>query len=231
MNNHILKKITKKTIIYPIGQVLLIFIGVTIATWFDNWNQERRENKFERTLLKEMIINLESDTIWIASEIRVINRGMVSAKKIIEILSDKDGEIDSLQFYMIDVLWYNTSIHNVSSYETIKSRGLDLIRNDILRQKITKYYEVELIDTKEQTERITYNLAWDYYGSILISKFKDFSLRHGTAPVNIDLLKRDNEFRQFLNLTIEFKGLGKRRFLRLKKSTSELIDAINAEIK
>ncbi|MBK7871587.1 MAG: hypothetical protein IPJ74_13405 [Saprospiraceae bacterium] len=44
---------------YAIGEVALIFIGITLALAFGNWNQNRQERQTETKLLREMHANLD----------------------------------------------------------------------------------------------------------------------------------------------------------------------------
>jgi len=130
-------KINRRIIFYSIGQALLIIIGVSVAVWFENLNEERKEHEFEKIVLSEMTNNLKVDLKWISNELRTLNKGIVSSKKINAILLDKNLSTDSLKYYMIDIGWYSTAIFNTAAYETIKSKGLDLVRDNELRQAIT----------------------------------------------------------------------------------------------
>jgi hypothetical protein len=225
-----MSKLKSRKFLYPAGQVLLIFVGVTIAMWFENMNEARKEKQFEQVLLKEMIVNLESDETMLTKSVYFSKKGVMSARKLIGFLNGETSQADSVKFYMIDVMWYNTADFNTSAYETIKSNGLHLIRNNELRQKITHYYEREINNTRDQ-QQIGYNLGWDAYLPLMMKRFKDFSISGGTEPVNIEDLKKDMEFKQFLHVTLEFKEHINNSFLRMAEKADKLSNEISSELK
>lgn len=211
--------------LYLVGQVVLIFLGVTVAIWFENINEARKEKKFEQVLLSEMLFNLNNDIRSIDEGVRIINDGIYAGEKIVEAL--KKNDFDSIPYYMTTIMWYNIGLYNSSSYETIKSKGLDIIQDNSLRQKIVQYYE-ERVKYLKEVEKVGYNLTWQQYMPQAISKFRDFSLLTGTQPLDINALKNDNEFKQVILITIELKKFERRQHVVLRESAVLLTDAIKA---
>ena len=55
---------TSKYLRYAVGEVILVVIGILIALQINNWNENRKENIVEQTLLKQLLKDFESnDTI------------------------------------------------------------------------------------------------------------------------------------------------------------------------
>ena len=55
---------TSKYLRYAVGEVVLVVIGILIALQINNWNENRKENIVEQTLLKQLLKDFESnDTI------------------------------------------------------------------------------------------------------------------------------------------------------------------------
>ena len=48
-------------LIYAIGEVVLVVVGILIALQIDNWNEAHNLRRTEVLLLKEMKANLEAD--------------------------------------------------------------------------------------------------------------------------------------------------------------------------
>ena len=48
-----------KYLIYAIGEIILVVIGILIALQVNNWNQNRIDSKIEKQLLTELLENLE----------------------------------------------------------------------------------------------------------------------------------------------------------------------------
>ena len=64
------KKIRKKLLsknkfssylIYAIGEIVLVVIGILIALQINNWNENKKKEQYELSLLKEMKKNLKAD--------------------------------------------------------------------------------------------------------------------------------------------------------------------------
>jgi len=226
MNN--LRKSSVQKITYVIGQVLFIFVGVTIAIWFENLNERQKENSFQNELLNEMTLDLENDIKQAQVGVRLMDNSIRAGKKILRILNNKSENPDSISIHMTTMLWYNIGLYNSASYETIKSKGLDLIRNNDLRQKIVQYYEVKVKYLKD-VEKVSYNLTWQQYLPNAISKFKNFSFNSGTSVKDIARLRDDDEFKQFIFITIELKGFEKQQYIDLEKSADALMKEIIAQ--
>ena len=48
---------------YAVGEVLLIFIGITLAVAFGNMNEQRRTEDLERQILEAIVRNLEANVV------------------------------------------------------------------------------------------------------------------------------------------------------------------------
>lgn len=54
--NRFMKRSTQsitRYILYAIGEIVLIFAGITLSIWFSNWNDARKDRDAEVKLLKE----------------------------------------------------------------------------------------------------------------------------------------------------------------------------------
>lgn len=137
---------------YAIGEIVLIFVGISLAIWFDNWNQERRDRQVERAMLMEIHEGVKTDL----EDMRLTRHGhsmRVNAYKVIadHLVNNLPNE-DSLSQYFGTLYGKSSLITNRAPYETLKSRGIDLVTNDDLRQAILTYYDIKL-DWLEFNER------------------------------------------------------------------------------
>ena len=51
-----------KYLIYAIGEIILVVIGILIALSINNWNEEKKLRKLERTYLLGILDDLKTDT-------------------------------------------------------------------------------------------------------------------------------------------------------------------------
>ncbi|MGW9685895.1 DUF6090 family protein [Flagellimonas sp. 2504JD1-5] len=131
-----------KYLLYAFGEIILVVIGILIALQINNWNQNRLDRNFEKTMLKEVLSALESDR-----EIYEIINFRMSQKK--------EGIQELLQMVASDATYPDTVLlkaynkmslgasfnYNRGGYEAIKSVGLDKISNDSTRQGLITFYE------------------------------------------------------------------------------------------
>lgn len=140
-----LKRILSKYKPY-IFEFLSIFIGVTMAFALDKWNEDRKENRSEIKTLIEIRNGLEADTRDLEDNIKGHKRGIQSCFYFRSLLDNQPVATDSIPIHFIVLFRDFISIQNSSGYESLKSRGLDLIKNDSLRLEIIAihdfYYEI-----------------------------------------------------------------------------------------
>ena len=48
-----MEKKTSKYFKYAIGEIVLVVIGILIALQINNWNEQEKENEFEKKILKK----------------------------------------------------------------------------------------------------------------------------------------------------------------------------------
>ena len=135
-------------LLYAIGEIILVVIGILIAISLNNWNNERISLIENEKLLNNLIIDLESDAVKFYGvpdgdgsgvSMRTGIDNCAKAKKMSYLKLD-DRLADSLLSLTInaglEVLNAETNV-----YDQLKSTGrLYSIGSDTLRRKIIDYY-------------------------------------------------------------------------------------------
>ena len=129
-----------KYLIYAIGEITLVVIGILIAIQLNNLNNAKTERNKELTLLSEMAKNLELDLVDLEWNIERNMTLVQSNENVIKHLNEEPVKNDSLNFYYGNIFGSTAFIKNTSAYENLKSIGFNLISNDSLRQQITRVY-------------------------------------------------------------------------------------------
>jgi hypothetical protein len=148
---------------YALGEILLVVIGILIALQVNNWNENRKERKYELEILK----NLKSELIPNLKQVRAKQKDSkddVDAIKYIlnEISSDKktisSRVLDSLSMSISNFPTFDP-FHGVID-EIISSGKINLIRDDSLRLKLTNWKglleeakEIEVLGIQQSTTR------------------------------------------------------------------------------
>lgn len=143
---HIRKKLLKQNkvqtyILYAIGEILLVVIGILIALQINNWNEERKNRAYELTMLEEVHKELVKDLELIERLIPRLKRFQHSFRELAVMKTDPGHNLDSLDFHLQRVDGYGlTFTVNKSPFEAIKSGGLDRISNQEIRNNLSTLF-------------------------------------------------------------------------------------------
>ena len=147
-----------KYLVYAIGEIVLVVIGILIALQINNWNEEKKEVQKEVQLLKELKASIVKDTFGLWSYESIVDVSEKSLKRIIKEFEEKTYS-DSLNFFFGGVFIKNEWTGTYATYETLKSEGLSIISNDTLRKEIIDLYEgaYPYIKESEKNSFMDYN--------------------------------------------------------------------------
>lgn len=140
-------------------EFLSIFIAVVAAFALNNWNDNRRDKNSESKILIEISNGLEKDLEDIRLNISGHKAGISACNYFRKKVAGNTTEPDSLMYNYFNLTRDFLSIQNVAGYETLKSKGLELIKNDSLRLKIISLYEYDF-NTLRKLEEEYYELQF-----------------------------------------------------------------------
>jgi len=179
---------------YALGEVVLVVIGILIALQINNWNEEKKLNKTEHILLKQILKSLKSD--FGRTKFIYENRALKKRSAIDDLLNNLNQEElphDSILrpsfLNMTITLSFN---YDKGAYESLKSHGLDIIRNDSLRQRIIRLYEndlplgIEFINNRRELE---YQLRENYLLELTEYDYVQAQNGQWEGDINIDFRK------------------------------------------
>jgi len=128
---------------YAIGEIVLVVIGILIALSINNWNENRKNANQELKLLQSFKIGLEKDLLDIDSNINSHTKGLNSAKMILNLLEKNQPYNDSLAKHFNYAMTPSFFRNSSSAFETLKSKGIDLISNENLKNQLINVYDAE----------------------------------------------------------------------------------------
>ena len=120
---------------------LTMFIAVISAFALNNWNDNRRDRNSADKILIELSNGMGKDLKDIEANMEGHRFGIKACKYFRKLITGQEINIDSLNLYYISLTRDYISVQNTAAYETLKSKGLELIQNDSLRLKIISLYE------------------------------------------------------------------------------------------
>lgn len=124
-------------------EFLSIFAAVVSAFALNNWSENQRDSQAANKILTEISNGLVKDLDDIKGNIKGHENGIRACQFWRKIIRNEDVKQDSLAWRYLTLTRNFFSAQNVSGYETLKSKGLELIKNDSLRFNIISLYEYD----------------------------------------------------------------------------------------
>ena len=234
-----------KYLIYAIGEIVLVVIGILIALSINNWNEQNKLQKEEIRFLQNFKRSIKSDL-----ESNKLKSDYYSLTKdaITKLLNHFEQDLpyqDSLNTYFGRITQTWTPQINMEVFETLKSNDLNLISDDSLRNKLINYYSwsnnilnndisryVGIIENANSNIFNTrFNALWNgnYEKWEQTENVEDLELE--MIPNDYHKLKQDEEFLYFLrSLKNQFYWLIEDNQRNINEQGIELIKSIDSEL-
>jgi hypothetical protein len=142
---------------YAVGEVLLIFAGISLALWFSNWNEDRQLQRLESKALADIAFNLDANVDHINTNLSEDALRIAACDRFLDAMSRKDPWQDSLEKDLYQCRWWTSPHLSSAAYESLKSRGTDLISDPELRYAIINLYEQDYAHLVNDTDKAFWN--------------------------------------------------------------------------
>ena len=215
-------------LLYAIGEITLVVIGILIAVSIDNWNESNRLQKLEKKLLQEMISDLEVQADDITSNILTHRSSLKSCQIILNALTEDQPFHDSLMLHFGKTYEFTVFENKQGAYKMLENQGIALIRDDSLRMQITSYFDVSIVFQLE-VQRVTIQQIQAASENHL-KLFKNFNWSTPLQPWDFEALKRNKEYISWLSYASSNKAFEVKRFEQLLKKNRSLIQKIKQEL-
>ena len=224
-----------KYLIYAIGEIILVVIGILIALQINNWNENRKEKKIETSILNELQSDFKSDLLSLNEDIEINKRAIRSNELITKVLMSNIDYNDSLDLHFGNIQYSASFTVNTGGFENLKSRGFEIIANDTLRKDIIElqdrwYDYLFILNQKNNTINIEQLLpTYRKYFTNLSYTFKDQYVSF--TPVNFESLRNNTDFLQLIAYQ-KFNNEKTVQYLEIIiKRIKDVIDKIQFELK
>ena len=134
----------RKYLLYAIGEIFLVVIGILIALQVNNWNEQRKQNNRENELLTQLkgdinllLDELDEDITYLQDRVAVTDTLIFFD----EIGKGKNWAIYSKNHFSGNPMVFPTR----ATFDNLKSIGVELISDLELRNRITDLYDRKLI--------------------------------------------------------------------------------------
>ena len=200
---------TGKYLLYAVGEIVLVVLGILIALQVNNWNEHRKERETEVKVLKEVVENLEANINRLESMIERCETDNEACDIIMSTIGRALPYTDSLSpyfYYALNPVDEGSFLSYVG-YESLKNVGFEIIQDNQLKKEIINLFEGIYLDLRGKYDRI------EKLSSPEVARFRrQYFLFHpdtvqqqiGLKPIHYDSTMKDTRFESVL---AELKGI------------------------
>ena len=217
-----------KYLIYAIGEIVLVVIGILIALQINNWNENKAKTEKEIFHLKNISSNLEMDlNNEIINGIEYTERQMSAYELLKSDFYEKDKLTnDSIRKLFFQNLNQWDLVLNTVAFENLKSSGMDLISNDSIKIQILTLYGTDY----KYIERLHYEITKFHSEGVTTIMADNVNMWNELTDKDRKFLK--NNFP--LSSRLQYENYSNSNFLgnlnRVKPNVEKLIQNIANEI-
>lgn len=131
-----------KYLLYALGEIILVVIGILIALQINTWNEGRKNAANEAHILNEILNNLHEDESQIVNILERRTIAQNSVEKLLVILNSTLMDEEGLEEHVARFLTFERFYPLNNSFEMMKASGL-IVKNRSLRTAISRYYDFE----------------------------------------------------------------------------------------
>jgi len=182
---------------YAIGEIMLVVIGILIALQINTWNDFRKERVVESNILKEILVNLDSDLKSLDLKINECNKFIKHSSEVLEHLQNKTPLTDSLRYYYSALVGHGNYEPTTIAYENLKNKGVGIIKNDSTRQAISELYST-MYYTLVEDRRTVVRRFQEIQVEMVQNKIRLIIPYIEAEPINFITLSRDIPFQNML---------------------------------
>ena len=183
---HFLRRIRKrlvtenrvqKYLIYAIGEILLVVIGILIALQINNWNTNKNNEALKKAYIKLIKEDLQKDTVSLQYAIDIMYNDSIQLQKYSRRLSHPKATKDTLikiARYEFDPWYTSSQIFNNNTYESLISTGKIEIMDAEIVTSLKNLSEMQ----------INYNSGKNISDDVYLDAYRTYSKKYNFKNAN-----------------------------------------------
>ncbi len=226
-----------KYMLYAVGEIVLIVVGILIAFYLDNINAEKQAKETETELLSELKSNLVSNIKILERTLESESQYLSYNEMILDYLDNRKPYNRELEKAFGVYFWTVTTNPVKGGYEFLKSKGIDLITDDSLRNQISYIFENEFSILKNENEVWSNNLQQNISYPYHVKHFRRYYSTENSnevelaKPFDYKSLLEDEEYKSINTEIISNRKWNINSLEKLVREIKGLIIQIDGELK
>ena len=137
-----LQKRSGRYLLYAVGEVVLIVVGIMIALEINNRNETKLDRENERLLLVSLLKEAEANELLIDRLVKSHQTANAAIVKLMDYSAKSEADVPSSEFDRLladNTSWINPSFNRGAEDTVLVGGKLDLIQSQDLQQKLTDW--------------------------------------------------------------------------------------------
>jgi hypothetical protein len=170
-----------KYLLYAIGEILLVVIGILIALQIDNWNEQRKNNIKVAKYTEGLITDLKKDRLLVVNVLEDSRRDIEEINSYRHRLTAPSASLDTVcqivRYEFNPLLSPNTKF-NDNTYNVLVSTGHIALLDQSLAESLNSLY------SSENAALTWTNLTFETYRNLGAEFMMKFPLRFRSGPMS-----------------------------------------------
>jgi hypothetical protein len=159
---------TRKYLLYAIGEILLVMIGILLALQVNNWNEHRITRNTEIELLEEINEEFEANKITLKRNINEAKIIVNSRQVIIDVIENELPYHDSLKFHFNNFPYQASYPIANTAFAALENWGIMNLSNDTIRDQIVYFYKIKISELESHFQ-VAYDVVTGQYLDLNLS--------------------------------------------------------------
>ena len=154
----------KRYLIYAIGEILLVMIGILLALQVNNWNEKNKSQKEEQVILKSLQTEFQDNIKNLEQVLESHNRTTSNIEKVLTRINDGNESVlnPEVRIELRNAVLGKTYDPQFGVLNSLlNSEKINLIESDLLRIQIAKI--PGLLDDYSEDEELVVKSIFDFY--------------------------------------------------------------------
>jgi len=189
---------------YAIGEIVLVVVGILFALYINQWNGVRLDIVYEKKMLSEIQKDLHNEVLYLNLQKESTIERVKKISLLDSLLKEKTPIYNKFLDTLFGAVWglHLYPMDNKAKYENLKSRGLNVVQVDSIKEQLMYVYE-ELQPRLESLNDLEYDVNSAVFRPYYMKNFSNLHFRQSATPVDFESVWKDHEYHNIVSLRLK----------------------------